>query len=344
MSSKLVANNSQSCIGIVVIGRNEGERLRRCLDSTVAAGRHIVYVDSGSTDGSLALAMAKGAVVLPLDMTTPFCAARARNEGYRQLTQLDDGLRYVQFVDADCELDANWLPQALAALEKRTDVAAVAGWLRERAPEASIYNRIAELEWNQSSPGPVDAVGGIFLIRRDAFDSVEGFNATIPAGEEPELCQRLIHKGWKLLRLDYEMARHDLAMMRFSQWWRRMGRAGYGSMDVAYRFGVGRFSNNVWRVLGWSGWMATTVIAALVAIITQSTALAALAIAMFAIWPVRVIRIALRTRAKGHPWSVALPYAFLMAICFLPQGWGQLRYLADRLLNRSLRLLEYKSG
>jgi cellulose synthase/poly-beta-1,6-N-acetylglucosamine synthase-like glycosyltransferase len=277
-------------------------------------------------------------------MTTPFCAARARNEGYRQLVDLEHGLRYVQFIDADCELDANWLPQALKALEKQPDWAAVAGWLRERAPEASIYNRIAELEWNQSRPGPVDAVGGIFLIRRDAFDSVGGFDATIPAGEEPELCQRLIHKGWKLLRLDYEMARHDLAMMRFSQWWRRMVRAGYGSMDVAYRFGVGRFSNNVWRVLGWNGWLAATVIAALLAAASTSTALAMLAMAMFAIWPVRMIRIAFRTRAKGHPWSVALPYAILMAICHLPQGWGQLRYLADRLLNRSLRLLEYKSG
>lgn len=344
MSSTLVRDNSPSAIGIVVIGRNEGERLRRCLDSTIATGRHVVYVDSGSTDGSLALAKTKGAVSLPLDMSTPFCAARARNEGYRRLTELDGQLRYVQFIDADCELHAKWLPQALAALEQMKEVAAVAGWLRERAPEASIYNRIAELEWNQSSPGPIDAVGGIFLIRRDAFDSVGGFDATIPAGEEPELCQRLTHKGWKLLRLDCEMASHDLAMMRFSQWWRRMVRAGYGSMDVACRFGVGRFSNNVWRVLGWNVWLTTTAIATLVAIVTKSPALAALALAMFAIWPARTARIALRTRGKDHPWSVSLPYALLMSICFMPQGWGQLRYLADRLLNRSVQLVEYKSG
>jgi len=41
-------------IGVVVIGRNEGERLKRCLQSVRGRAACVVYVDSGSTDDSLA--------------------------------------------------------------------------------------------------------------------------------------------------------------------------------------------------------------------------------------------------------------------------------------------------
>ena len=42
-------------IGAVAIGRNEGERLINCLQSLKKDLKQIVYVDSGSTDGSLSL-------------------------------------------------------------------------------------------------------------------------------------------------------------------------------------------------------------------------------------------------------------------------------------------------
>ena len=48
-------------VGLVAIGRNEGERLRACLSSVVGRLSHIVYVDSGSTDGSVQMAQAMGA-------------------------------------------------------------------------------------------------------------------------------------------------------------------------------------------------------------------------------------------------------------------------------------------
>lgn len=343
MQAKASTGNTGSPIGIVVIGRNEGDRLRRCLKSIAATPCRVVYVDSGSTDGSLALAQSMGTAALALDLSIPFCAARARNAGYQRLLELDGQLRYVQFVDADCELVEGWLPFAADALECHPDVAAVAGWLHERTPDASIYNRLAELEWNASPPGPVDALGGICMIRRAAFDQAGGFDPTITAGEEPELCQRLIHRGWRLLRIDRRMATHDLAMTRFAQWWLRMVRSGYGSMDVACRFGVARFSRNTWRILFWTAWLSAAVAAAAAAAMLGSATLVMLTAILIALWPLRLIRIILRTRGKGHPWSIAVPYAFLMAICFLPQFFGQVRYIADRLRNRLPRLLEYKT-
>ena len=40
-------------VGLVAIGRNEGERLRACLASARGAAQRLVYVDSGSTDDTV---------------------------------------------------------------------------------------------------------------------------------------------------------------------------------------------------------------------------------------------------------------------------------------------------
>jgi glycosyltransferase involved in cell wall biosynthesis len=45
-------------IAVVLIARNEGERLRKALES-IPNGLQIVYVDFRSTDGSVALAKQK---------------------------------------------------------------------------------------------------------------------------------------------------------------------------------------------------------------------------------------------------------------------------------------------
>ena len=331
-------------VGVVVIGRNEGERLRRCLESIVPTAVGIVYVDSGSTDGSVGMARRQGAEVVELDTSIPFCAARARNEGYQRLVESHPQLSCIQFIDGDCEIVGDWLTFAVESLLSRPDHAIVAGWLREKSPEISIYNRLGDLEWNFAGAGEVDAVGGIFMIRREVFDSVGGFDPTVAAGEEPELCQRLISKGWRLVRLDRDMALHDLAMTRFGQWWRRMVRNGYGSMDVASRFGVAKFARNNWRVRIWSAWFALLIVGSVVVGATpDSRILKLIVLLVFAVWPAQWLRIALRTWRKGQTLRTSTAYGFFMTIAFLPQIVGQITYFADRLRNRSFRLVEYKS-
>ena len=88
--------------GVVVIGRNEGDRLTRCLASIGSTTSVIVYVDSGSSDGSPMRAAAAGAVVHPLDLARPFTAARARNEGVLQLQRSSSLPDFTQFIDGDC--------------------------------------------------------------------------------------------------------------------------------------------------------------------------------------------------------------------------------------------------
>jgi hypothetical protein len=46
--------SSSKNVPIVVIGRNEGDRLKRCLRAAMKTATMVVYVDSGSADASVA--------------------------------------------------------------------------------------------------------------------------------------------------------------------------------------------------------------------------------------------------------------------------------------------------
>ena len=224
-STRQMTETRHDNIGLVAIGRNEGERLERCLRSVVERVATVVYVDSGSTDGSVAFARSLGVEVVELDLSIPFTAARARNAGLERLLALSPDLGFVQFVDGDCEVVDGWLEDALKALQEREDLAIACGRRRERFPEASVYNRLCDLEWD-TPVGEARACGGDALMRVAALRQVDGFNGTLIAGEEPEMCFRLREKGWKILRIDAEMTLHDAAVTRFGQWWRRAVRGG----------------------------------------------------------------------------------------------------------------------
>src|SRR5690606_11642871 len=131
----------QARVGVVVIGRNEGDRLRRCLESLLTQGAGpMVYVDSGSTDGSAQMAGSLGVFVEHLDTEVPFTMTRGRTSVYCKLMEMHPELAWVQFVDGDCEVDRNWVAQGLTFLRSQPEVVAVCGFRRERFPERSAYN------------------------------------------------------------------------------------------------------------------------------------------------------------------------------------------------------------
>ena len=315
-------------LAAVVIGRNEGDRLLRCLDTLKGRAAPVVYVDSGSTDGSPDAARARGAEVVALDMTTPFTAARARNAGLARLGSLGDPA-FVQVIDGDCELQAGWPEQALAFLQAHPDVAIVAGRLRERFPDATIWNRLADSEWD-TPVGQTDAVGGIAVLRVEAIAGVGGYRDSLIAGEEPELCLRLIRAGWKIWRLDAEMALHDIAMTRLSQWWRRMRRHGYAVAEGAALHGRGpeRYCiRQMRRALVWGGGVPALALAG-------SLLVSPVAIGILLAWPAQVLRL----RWTGMIWRDA----FFLTLGKLPEAQGVLGYHLGRLKGSGSRIIEYK--
>ena len=223
-------------LGCVVIGRNEGERLQRCLRALDPSALPVVYVDSGSSDGSLTFARELGALVVDLDLSQPFTAARARNAGLARLRAAAP-VAYVMFFDGDCEAFPGWLAAGSEALARDPRLGAVCGRLRERHPEASPYNALCDLEWD-APPGPTRAVGGNAMYRVEALAKAGGFNPRLIAGEEPELCLRLTRLGYTLERLPVDMAWHDAAITRFGQWWRRAVRSGYAYAEGAQLHGA----------------------------------------------------------------------------------------------------------
>ncbi|MEO1614807.1 MAG: glycosyltransferase [Planctomycetota bacterium] len=326
--------------GVVIIARNEGDRLHRCLDSVLEEipAERVVYVDSGSTDGSVEHATALGVDVVELDTETPFTAARARNAGWQRLIERNPNVNQIQFMDGDCELRAGWLSNARQYLQLHPEYAVACGRRRERSPDASFYNRLIDLEWATPS-GTAKSCGGDALFRRKAIESVGGFDDSIIAGEEPELCVRIRHKGWKVVRLDHEMTLHDADLTHFSQWWRRSTRYGHAAFEGFHRHGGAPehfMRRQCWGILLWGGLAAWIAIAA-------SVFLWPWGLLTWLIYPAQLVRQTLRFRRDGATWRFAGRRALTQLACKPAELIGGLRFWLNRLTRRSSQLIEYKA-
>ncbi len=222
--------------GFVVIGRNEGERLRHCLNALLIFSNPIIYVDSGSSDSSCKIARSMGCIVHELSADKPFSAARARNEGFDKLIQLYPDVSYVQFLDGDCIIDSHWPSHAEEYLDTHPECAAVVGILKEINSINNIYKSLISIEWARTSGEIVDfgEFLGNHLIRSSAFKQVGGFNPNVIAGEDSELGVRLVLAGYQLHKIDIDMCKHDAEIKNFKQWWRRSVRAGHAIAQRAY--------------------------------------------------------------------------------------------------------------
>lgn len=327
-------------VGVVTIGRNEGERLKRCLRSVVGQASAVCYVDSGSTDGSAAFARSLGVHVIELDMAQPFTMARGRNAGYRWLRDHHPQLAYTQFVDGDCEVVEGWLAAGADKLDQEERLAAVSGRRRERNPQESPYNQLADLEWD-TPVGEVQSCHGDVMVRNRAVDAVGLFDESMICGEEPELALRLRQAGWRLWRLEREMTRHDAAMTRFSQWWKRSIRGGWAYAEAAARYGqtperFGLRARNSILLYG----IALPALILIAAPFTYGLSMIALLAYPLLAW--RVYRYARRQR--GWPPRASRLYALFCTLAKFPQALGLVRYHWTRLRRREATLIEYKSA
>ncbi|MEO6747109.1 MAG: glycosyltransferase family A protein, partial [Caldimonas sp.] len=323
-------------IGIVVIGRNEGERLKACLSSVQSALAPFVYVDSGSSDDSVRSAREAGALVVQLDDRTPFSAARARNEGAARV-QLNPAIEFIQFLDGDCTLLPGWLNAATEAMKADPTRAVVIGPLVERHPDASYYNRLCALEW-KSVAGEVTnfgALGGIMLVRADVFAQLGGFDERVIAGEDSEFGVRVAMAGFKVTKIAIEMATHDADIHRFSQWWRRAIRGGHA---IGQRFSlhggdpIRDCARERRSVLVWGLALPATMLA-LAPLTHGGSLLLALG------YVVLGQRVARYRRGQGDTSADARLYARFVVLGKFAEAWGLLQFYFNNIAGR-FRIIE----
>jgi GT2 family glycosyltransferase len=328
-------------VAAVAIGRNEGERLKRCLRSLIGQVDRIVYVDSGSNDDSVSFARSLGVKVVELDMSRPFTAARARNAGYAALMQSHVKPDFVQFVDGDCSVVEGWIAAAMAHLLNHPQLGLVTGWRAEVDPDASVYNAMCDFEWHRPA-GPIIACGGDMLVRRAAFDAIDGLNPALIAGEDEEFCLRLAKAGWGLERLPLPMTRHDAAMTQFSQWWQRAVRAGHAFAQIGgmhpQHFAAERRRILIYAVilpllggLGLALALTTSLLSGFLLILAVITA-----------YGLSWLRTSQGLMRNGLAGRTAAHHALFLTLSKFPNLIGVLTFHKRRIQRREMHLIEYK--
>lgn len=325
-------------VGVVAIGRNEGQRLTRCLASLPAGIRGAVYVDSGSTDDSVARARRDGVAVVELDMSIPFTAGRARNAGFDRMLELYPDLKFVHFVDGDCEFVPGAIEAAVAEMNSAPDIVVVCGWTRERHPDRTPFNALCDVEWRMRPVGDTQAFGGIFLVRAAAFRAVGGFNPEVIAAEDDEVGIRLRQAGGRFRRIDHVSVLHDAAITRVAQWWTRAKRCGHGYAQVADLHGgppERYFVDDVKRSCAWG-----------VGLPLAATVLApptlGLSLWLLAAYPLQMARTFQATRRQGFDSRDSALWGVSCTAAKIPEAIGVMKYHLTKLLRRRPTIIEYK--
>lgn len=314
-------------VGAVVIGRNEGERLSLCLRSVGACLPRVVYADSGSSDGSAALARGCGTSVVELDASAPFTAARGRNAGLDALLGSFPGVEFVQFVDGDTTIDAAWLGRAAAALRADPSLGVVCGRLFEKDRESNVIRRVFGLEWD-GPVGEIDACGGIAMMRVDAVRRAGGYNASLVAGEEADLCHRIRKLGLSVRRLDAPMGEHDSGIDSIGPWWVRAARVGHAYAKAVYeRGGDGdpRLKRQVYSAAVWGGLLPAAALA--MGVLAWRCPWLVVGVAgILALYGALAFKIYTRTRRSGRGAKDSRWYAVFCVLAKMPQMQGIVRY------------------
>lgn len=330
-------------IGVVVIGRNEGERLHACLQS-LSGVRPLVYVDSGSTDGSQERAAALVDEVVELDPSIAFSAGRARNAGFEAILRHEPNLSFVQMVDGDCTVDGRWLERARDDLNADPGLAVVFGRRREKFAGRNAYHRATDDEW-AVPVGLVGSCGGDALFRVEPFRSVGGFNPALIAGEEPDLCLRLREHGWKIRSNGAEMTVHDIDMTRIGQWWQRARRAGFALAQVSHLHGRNAdpaWSRHVHSALAWSGLIVAIPATLITGLATGSWIFPGFAGVLAVLLALQLCRLAASKRRALGGWRHGFSWAALLMAAKLAGAQGAIEYWVKRATGRTTAIMEYK--
>jgi len=189
-----MADRDRLPLAVIVPVRNDRQRLAACLDSLIAQPidpSQVLVLDHRSVDGSAEVAAARGVTVLRSDARN---VAQLRNEGARHT-----GASWMAFVDADHVVLPGWIDALRPWLDDPLTGAVGAPYLPPPHPNW-VQEAYACLRRHPAAGGEVEWLGaGNFVVRREAFAAVSGFDETLTACEDVDLCFRLRRTGWHIV-------------------------------------------------------------------------------------------------------------------------------------------------
>jgi GT2 family glycosyltransferase len=211
-------------VAVVIVNWNGGELLNQCLESVERQTRrpdHVVVVDNGSSDNSLALAAnrLRNVEVIRLSQNVGF--ARANNIGARAAHRFDG----LALLNPDAFADPGWLEALVSAAEREPSVAAFASQMRlAAAPDyldgAGDSYHVSGRAWRNGHRmswhlwPAMDAeifapCAAAALYRRQAFDEIGGFDERYFCYfEDVDLAFRLRLRGHRCLYVHSAVVKH----------------------------------------------------------------------------------------------------------------------------------------
>lgn len=319
-------------LSIVVIGHNEERCLKGSLNSALLIDFpqkdfEVIFVDSNSTDNSVKIAREMGIKTLEINGGRP-TAALARNTGWKSARG-----KNILFLDGDTFLDPSFPKKALKVLGNEK-IGVVFGHLRELHPERSPYNRVFDLDWNPK-PGFVNYCGGNALIKREVLEKVGGFNTHLFAGEEPEMCHRIKSLGYEILHCEDPMAKHDIDITSFGQYWRRCYRTGYAYAALFQL--LGSQGSGLWKRKSLHNLVKAGLFYALFAAALWLSVHLRSLLPLFCAGLIPlffILRTALHMAKKNHDFKTCFLYGIHSHLQHLPIFHGQIACFLNQALNR----------
>lgn len=192
-------------ISVIIIGKNEGSRLDTCLTEAKRALRmlshELIYVDSRSTDDSVAIAKSHGArcLVLEDEHTT---AGLGRHAG----TQAARG-EYLLFLDGDMQLQPGFVERAMMKMADE-DYDGACGIREDRYMKNGKVVSTNENYFQCVRERIVPEFGGAIFLKAEALKKCGGWSPDTIACEEAELHARLIAHGCRIVEMPIPMIIH----------------------------------------------------------------------------------------------------------------------------------------
>lgn len=233
-----------SDLAVVLISRNQEWNIARLIESVLSEtlsipATEIVLVDSASTDRTIDIAGHYPINILRLRPDQRLTPAAGRYVGYKNTTG-----ELVLFLDGDMELFPGWLEKALRFCRNNLDVAVVTGQIVDLPKTAGADDKPPMANMDVDTFSEVRQGGGAALYKRLVLDEIGPFNPYLHSEEEPELCVRIRHAGYRVIRFQYPIAYHysdpQGALSTLVGRWRRNLYLGAGQV-IRYHLGSKTF-------------------------------------------------------------------------------------------------------